>query len=252
MELSRRLNDADEVMRQTSQLLALISHQTGMVTAPDDRTAEVHHIEVMPVSSTRAAVLLADSLGRVHTMMVPLDEALRTEDLPRLGHFLNDNLRGVALSQVTTKMESTIRSMLEEKRRTAEQALHLLNLLPAGGHGQLYLEGAAQLFEQPEFRDVERAREVFGMLDERERLATLLRGSLVETEWARPSVLIGSESHEPAFKEISVVASPYRIGKRPVGVLGILGPRRMPYSRLTAIVDYTAGMLSKFLTRLAG
>jgi heat-inducible transcriptional repressor len=149
-------------------------------------------------------------------------------------------------------MESAIRSMLEEKRRTAEQALHLLNLLPAGGHGQLYLEGAAQLFEQPEFRDMARAREVFGVLDERERLAALLRGSLVETELARPSVLIGSESHEPAFKEISVVASPYWVGERPVGVLGILGPRRMPYSRLTAIVDYTAGMLSKFLTRLAG
>jgi heat-inducible transcriptional repressor len=64
-------------------------------------------------------------------------------------------------------------------------------------------------------------------------------------------VIIGSEAGERALEEVSVVAAPYCVGDRTVGILGILGPRRMPYSRLTAIVDYTAESLGRHLTRLA-
>jgi len=251
-ELSARLDDADDVMRQTSQLLALVTHQTGMVQAPDESDARLQHIEVTAISPARAAVLLVDSFGRVHTVMAPLDDTLRAEEMSKLTSFLNEHLRGTAFDQLAIKIHDTARAFIDERRHVAESALHLLDLLPLGRRGQLYLEGASQLFEQPEFRDVDKAREVFGVLDERDRLIELLRARMHEKEAAGASVVIGSESHDPGLKEISVVASPYRVGDEPVGVLGVLGPRRMQYSKLTAIVDYTAGMLGRFLTRLAG
>lgn len=108
------------------------------------------------------------------------------------------------------------------------------------------------LFEQPEFRDVEKAKEVFGLLEERDRLLGLLRTNMTERPLPLSSVVIGSESQDIGLKEISLVASPYRVGERPAGVVGVLGPRRMPYWRLTAIVEYTANMLSQLLTKFAG
>lgn len=251
-ELSQKLNDVDEVMRQTSQLLALITHQTGLVKAPDEHAAQVQHIEVMPVSASRAAVFIVDSFGRAHTMMAPLNDALPVDEVPKLNGFLNDHLRGIAIDQLSTKVHGVVRALLDEQRRLAERALQILNALPAHRPGLLYLEGAAQLFEQPEFRDVDRAREVFGLLEEHDRLAELLRAGVMSREPLRTSVMIGSEAHDPGLKEISVVTSPFRVGGQPAGLLGVLGPRRMPYSRLTAIVDYTADMLGRFLTRLAG
>ncbi len=250
-ELSRKLNDADEVMRQTSQMLALITHQTGIVKAPDEHVALVQHIEVMSVSAARAAVLVVDNFGRAHTMMAPLEVPVTTEELPRINGFLNDHLRGIAVDQLSVKVQGVVRALLDEQRRLAERALQVLNALPAHRPGPLYLEGAAQLFEQPEFRDVDRAREVFGLLEERDRLIELLRAGVMNREPVRASVMIGSESQDPGLREISVVASPFSVDGRPAGLLGVLGPRRMPYSRLTAIVDYTADMLGRFLTRLA-
>jgi len=251
-ELSRRLDDADEALRQTSQLLALVAHQAGIVGAPDDSAAEVRYIEMIPVMKSRAAVLVADNRGRVHTVMVPLEDALQDAELTRLNNFLNEHLRGATFDDLAALMHQIMGSHLHEERRLAEQALHLLHLMPAGRPGQLYLEGTTTLFEQPEFRDVEKAREVFGVLEERDRLVELLRNRVAGREHGLPRVLIGSESEEPGLKEISVVASPYRVGNETVGVLGVLGPRRMPYGRLTSVVDYTAGMLSRLLTRLAG
>jgi heat-inducible transcriptional repressor len=247
-ELSAQLNDMDDVMRHTSQLLALVTHQAGLVSGPDESSAEVRRIDLMPMSGTRVAVLIADNLGRVRTMMAGLDEPLQADELAQLARFLNENLDGAPLDKLSATVASRMHSYLDEQRRLAERALSVLDMLPKNRQSQLFLEGAMQLFEQPEFRDVGKAREVFSMLDERDRLLDLLRAGV---EGAGCSVLIGSESRDQGMQEISVVASPYCVGDKPVGMLGVLGPRRMPYPRLMAIVDYTAGMLGRFLTRLA-
>jgi len=254
-ELSARLEDADEVLRHTSQMLALITHQTGFVKAPDDQSVEVRHIEVVHVAANRAAVLVADNYGRVHTVAMPAQpagSAVDREDLQKLNWFLNEHLRGVLVNDIPAKIEEVMKSLLDEQRKLAEEAMQVAKFLPRPKAAQLYLEGATQLFEQPEFHDLGRAREVFGLLEERHQLIQLLQDGVVGRPLPLPAVLIGSEFQQPGMREISLVASPYRVGEKAVGVVGVLGPRRMPYPKLTAIVDYTAGMVSRFLTSLVG
>ncbi len=80
----------------------------------------------------------------------------------------------------------------------------------------------------------------------------LMRAGLERGVSERTSILIGSEVAGQGMKEVSIVTSPYRVGDERAGMIGVLGPRRMPYSRLLSIVDYTSGLLSRLLTRLAG
>ncbi|MCP4642133.1 MAG: heat-inducible transcription repressor HrcA [bacterium] len=249
-ELSQRLNDMDDVMRQTCHMLALVSHQTGIVEPPAESDLRVRRIELMPVSECRVAVLVADNYGRLRTMFVELDELLDGEQLHKLSRFLNEHLAGEPVDRLEPRLQEQLRTLLDEERRMAERALRLFQLLPSGRPSQLFLEGATQLFEQPEFRDVSKAQEVFSLLEEQDRLAELLRAGMDDAE-PKTSVVIGSEALGRGLEGISIVTSPYRVDDRPVGMIGVLGPRRMPYSRLTAIVDYTAGALSRFLTRLA-
>lgn len=249
-ELTQTLDDCDTVLRQTSHMLALISNQTGLVEAPEEHDAEVRHIDLMPISSQRMAVLVADNYGRMRSSMVTLRTPIASDDLPKLNRFLNEHLRGANVSRLAVSMHQRIRHLVDEERRLAESALQVLELVPANRPGLIFLDGATRLFEQPEFKDVTKAREVFGLLEEHDRVVELLRSGL------RPaangaSILIGSELNDKGLSEISVVASPYKVGEKPVGMLGVLGPRRMPYSKLTAVVDYTANMLSRFLTLLA-
>lgn len=250
-ELTVRLNDADEVMRQTSHLLALLSHQTGIVESPNEGDAQVTRIEVVPVSSSRMAVLIADNVGRVRTHMVSVEPVIEAAQVPRLSAFLNDNFRGVPVDRLLGSVQSRLRMFVDEQRRLAEEALRLLQLLPANRPGTLYLEGATQLFEQPEFRDVDRAREVFVLLDEKDRLLEILRSAVMRGDSPRTTVLIGREAPGEGTEGISLVAAPYLVGSKHVGMIGVLGPRRMPYPKVTALVDYTAGLLSRLLTRLA-
>jgi len=251
-EFNQKLNDTEEAMRHTSHLLALVSHHAGIVEAPGEGSALVTRIDMIPVGPNRVAVLIVDSFGRIHTIVVEQDVPVSEYELSRVSRFLNENFLGVAIEVLNQSVEARIRQYMDEQRRLAERALFFLGMLPSNRPGQLFLEGATSLFEQPEFHDVEKAREVFHLLEERERLAGLLRASLLEGEPARAKVIFGSEAQPSGLEEISVVTAPYRVGNKTVGMLGVLGPRRMPFSRLTALVDYTANMLSRFLTRVSG
>lgn len=250
-EFARRVSDTDQVMRHTSQLLALVSHHTSIVEAPDEGQAEIRRVELMPIGGSRVAILVADTFGRVHTMVVPQEQALADAEMERVGRFLNDNLRGTSIDSLAHTIEARVRLCLDEQRHLAERALKLLDLLPQRRLGQLFLEGATQLFEQPEFHDIGKARQVFTFLEEREELAGLLRKSIAENDRPGARILIGSETERKGLEEISVVSAHYEVGGRPVGMIGVLGPRRMHYSKLTALVEYTAGMLGKMLTRMS-
>ena len=250
-ELSQKLNDADDVLRCTSHLLALVSHQTGLAEAPSESDARVRRIELMPISDERIAVLLVDNFGRVHSLALEAPGPIVGLDIAGLNRFLNDQLSDATLGKLADTLEERMRDYLEKQRVMAEQALQLLRLLPPQRRVQLFLEGATQLFEQPEFSDLTKAREIFGLLEHREQLVDLLRESYADGQDARHArVIIGAESKKAGLDGISLVASPYRVGETSVGMIGVLGPRRMPYSRLTAIVEHTATMVGRMLTRL--
>lgn len=250
-EFDARITDADQVMRETSRILALMSHQTGIVQAPKTSDAVVRAIEIMPVSSQRVAVLIVDNYGRVRTLVIPVARSVTSEELHRLNPFLNDMLIGTPISSLAASLETKMRSLLDEQRSLAERALLVLTGLPAPNDQNLFLEGISQLMDQPEFRDVEKAREVFGLLEERERIIDMLRTSMIESSKTGSRIVIGHEGTDRALENISLVAAPYSIDEEPVGYVGILGPRRMPYSKLAGLVEYTAGKLSRLLTRLA-
>ncbi len=249
-ELSHRLNDTDEVMRQTSQLLALVSHHAGLVEAPRENGALVRNIELMRLSTERIAVLVADSYGRVKTLVTTLSEPIEEARLPELRRLLNEQLCNVPVDSIRAEAQQRFSGRIDQQKHIMRTALEVLEPFPLQRTGQLFLNGATQLFEQPEFQDVGKAREVFHLLDEQQRLIQLLREGL-SGDTPRQLVVIGADSPDSGLGEISVVASPYYVNEKPVGMLGVLGPRRMPYSRLSALVEYTASMLSRFLTALA-
>lgn len=248
-DLSEKMNNADAILKQTSKLLALISYQAGIVEVPDPKVTLVNRVDIMPISDSQAALLVADNFGRVQTMVLPWSRPLDDTSYIHLNNFLNKHLHGTAVDALPTTIRSKLQVFVDEQRKLAEMAVELLKHVSNTNIDQLYLSGAAQLFEQPEFHDVEKAQAVFGLLEERDRVVELLHNGVTRGDDSS-RVVIGSEDLEHGLEEISVVSAPYKVNDQTVGMIGVLGPRRMPYSRLTGIVEYTASKLGAMLTKL--
>ena len=246
-QFAERVRDADDVLRQASHLLALVSHHAGLAESPGDETAEVQRMELLPIGERRLAVLIVDNFGRVRSMTVELPGALSAGELLRLTHFMNEHLHGLSTNRLAGAVQEKLKSFLDEQRLLAQQALEVLNLLPMRPRSQLFLEGASQLFEQPEFQTVEQARGVFNLLEEHDRIIDLLRSAAMQGNAERTTVLIGSDDVRGGLEGLGMVASPYRVNDRTVGMIGVLGPRRMNYSRLMSVVDYTADLVGRML-----
>ena len=248
-DLSEKLNNADTILKQTSHLLALITHQTGIVEIPNSNVATIHRIDLMLLGNDQLAMLVVDNYGRVQTVIIPWSNNTDVNGLVHLNNFLNEHLKGTSIDTLSAAIESKLQQFVDEQRLLAELALSILKQVPGTGE-QLYLNGATQLFEQPEFHDIEKAREVFGLLEERERVAELLRtGTIRNLDTSR--IMIGTENLQHGLDQISVVSAPYKINDKTVGMIGVLGPRRMPYSKLTGIVEYTASKLGSMLSRIS-
>ncbi|MBV9080399.1 MAG: hypothetical protein JO102_04685, partial [Elusimicrobia bacterium] len=107
---------------------------------------------------------------------------------------------------------------------------------------EVYLEGASNILKFPEFQDYEAMRNFAQLVDEKEALGEVLARGLSQDGL---QVRIGSEL--PELKDFSVVSAGYRVHGKPVGILGILGPKRMEYERMMALVNTVAKVMNRFL-----
>lgn len=252
-EYFTRLSGVDDVLRQASHLLALASHHAGLAEVPGDDTSVLRRLELVPLGDRRVAVLMVDSFGRARSVSLELSNPMNLDLMQRLSMFLNEQLNGQPVSRLTDVLRERVKSYLEEQRQLAQQAMALLSGLPPPSTDRLYLEGMPNLMNQPEFHSVDNARTVLNLVEERDRLLEVLRRAARNEPDLGALVLIGSEElGDTALDSISLVASPYRVHSKLVGVIGVLGPRRMPYSRLMSLVNATADMVGRAITRLMG
>jgi heat-inducible transcriptional repressor len=110
---------------------------------------------------------------------------------------------------------------------------------------RLVLEGTTNMMKQPEFADIDTMRRLFETFEEKHRLVNLLDRCL---DASGVSVVIGSESDDPALRSLALVASSYQVDQRSAGIVGLLGPTRMEYEKAVALVDYISRLLSSLLT----
>lgn len=247
-EFERRAEDVNALLQHTSHLLALVTHQAGIAEAPDTDQARVQRFELIPIGENRIAVLMIDNYGTVHSMTVLPTTPVAPRMVEKLNNFLNQNFYGASIGSLTDSVRTKLGELLDEQRNLAQCALDVLDLMPAHRGKRLFLEGTAQLFEQPEFQRLDQAKEVFGLLEEHDRVISLLRKAVTEGEGK--SIFISKYEDKLGSEGIGVVASSYSVDGEPAGLIGVLGPRRMPYSRLTSVVQYTADLVGRLLTRL--
>jgi heat-inducible transcriptional repressor len=111
--------------------------------------------------------------------------------------------------------------------------------------GDLKYAGVNHLLEYPEFADAHEFKELLGVLEEKRDILKLV--SDTEAEGDGPQVIIGSENGVEEMKNSTLVFQKIKAGGKVIGAIGILGPRRMDYSKVISTVEYIAGNISELL-----
>jgi heat-inducible transcriptional repressor len=237
--LARNRGEVAEMMSEASRQLSQISNQVGIVLAPDLRRVVVEHLEFVRLDRDRIVAIIVGRSGIVHNRILRFEQQLDQRDLDHAGRFLTEEFRGSTLPRMRAKLQARV---TEEK--TAYDLL-LAALQAEGGEGEIFVEGFSNLLGLPDFADLADVKSLFRTLEEKGRLIDLL-DRILEGEGVQ--VVIGEENPLSDLAHCSLVASSYGPEGRAVGMVGIVGPTRMQYSKGMALVDYLAGVLTRMLT----
>ena len=243
---SQRL-ELDRIMQETSRMLSLLSHYTAFVLTPSMVNDRIKRLELIPIEPGKILAVLMTEAGLIRHRMINFDEAVSVRELSELNRILNRNITGLNLKNIGLEI---FKKLKEEKARQQKYMDFLDALLDQAFNlseeGELYVEGASNILQLPEFRDYDKIRNIFKVMDEKKMLTDVLEQKIQEHG---VKVLIGEENTCKDLQECSIVTSTYKAGDKTLGALGIIGPKRMEYSKMIALVDYFSKMINKTLNR---
>jgi heat-inducible transcriptional repressor len=236
--------DLHELMAEASQFLAALSRCVAVVIAPTEPEGKYKHVEFVRLRGRQVLIIFVTSTGIVQNKLIELDESIHQHDLNTFSVYLDEELVHHTLTQIRQRL---IEKMNEEKRlflRLMEQTYRASQEVQERDIEKVYIGGASQILESPEFANVERMRSLFKALEDKYKLLRLLDRS-VSAEGIK--VFIGSENPYYEMQGCSLVVSNYKAGESIIGTLGVIGPTRMKYRQVIHIVDYTAKLVGRLL-----
>lgn len=235
-----------DLLRETSRTLSALSNYTGIVVAPRFTSGVFRHIEFVSLSGGRVLAILVAGSGAIQNRIIETEHEFSQEDLVRMGNYLNSVLEGMTISQVRAKVLAEMASDKSRYDRLMSDALSLSRQALSDEKDEVYIEGQSRIFEQPEFAEAGKMLEIFRAFEEKGRLVGLLE-SCVAAQGVQ--IFIGSETPLKEMAGMSLITSTYMTDANTIGLLGVVGPTRMGYSSVIPIVDYTARLVSRLLTR---
>jgi heat-inducible transcriptional repressor len=244
-ELRDASRELDELIEGTTRLLGRLSKNLAFVTKPANDTTTFRHLQLIWLSARTGVAVVVTSLGVSAQSLFELANDTHPDDLTRLSNALNARLGNRALRDISEQDVAAATRELGLGDDVKNAVMTALHSAASDDMPTLTASGAQNLLDQPEFHDLRKLRSILRIVEEQKTLYDLVADSMA-TEAA--SVKIGHELGVEEMTDFSIVTVPYRFGQHAIGMLSILGPRRMPYGRLMALASGTAETLSERLS----
>lgn len=240
-----------ELVESATNLLAGLSRQAGVVVLPRGEHARLKQIDLVPLSEQRVLVVLVTQDGTVRNWVVQGRRRYTESELQQAGNYLAQHYAGQTLPQVRSGLLAELRDVQAQVSSTMSALVEMADqILPERVlEGDCVIRGESNLLEaDPQAADARKLSALFRAFGEKRELLALLDQCLGSDGI---QIFIGTESGYAFLDDYSVVTAPYELEGRVVGVLGVIGPTRMPYEKVVTLVDVTARMLGAALNRQA-
>jgi heat-inducible transcriptional repressor len=239
----------ETILRRAAQSLGILTQELGVAMGPRLATSVLRSLDLVRVSEERLLMVLALEGGAVRTVFVEVAGSIAGSALSEVTKVLNERLAGLTLEQIRTSLGVRLRdsvSVVEARELLnifVQEAEVLFDEKLSLGDNAVVLGQASLLAEQPEFAAADRMRRLIELTERPQALAEALRK---RGETSGISITIGTEHDDERLRDFTVVTSEYRAGSL-AGVIGVIGPTRMPYEKVISLVNHTSQLLSELL-----
>lgn len=255
-QMELRLGQIDKIISDVSALLANTTNYTAFLTSPQMKKGAIKTIELVPIDSNSMLIILVTHEGVMKNKRVNIPPGTTTEFINSFSSLLKEKLSGLTIEEITALRINEIKEAMQSNYEMLFPILGFISEIvdDVRQEANVYLSGATNIFNFPEYSDINRAREFLEFLDDKPNLTKALLPAETETvdsdKKHEITVKIGSENELGIMKNSSVITANYYVGNKVMGKLGIIGPTRMDYEKAISKVSQISDALSELLSDL--
>lgn len=243
---NERRRNIDDIFQSTAKILSRMTQNVSMVLNNQQTIANFCYLKFLPLDSQHAILCIVADDGSIDTNVVDIPLGMSSEEMDYLAGKMSKLLEDRNLSDISVEILQNVHTDVVEDKLIFSSLLQAVRKMTGRRQEQkVFLGGTKQLLNQPEFRDVERVRNLLGILEEEKILKDLLQGG----EDSGLKVTIGSENKFTGIQDCSMVQATYRLNGQIVGTMAVLGPTRMEYGKVISVMDYLHKYLKTILDK---
>ncbi|HOP06864.1 MAG TPA: heat-inducible transcriptional repressor HrcA [candidate division Zixibacteria bacterium] len=233
----------DEILGQTSKVLGDITRQLGVSIAPKFDEGRLRRLELIPLTDERIMVVVVVDSGLAKSVIIEIKARIGDGELRVVESVLNERLAGLTLGEIRRTMADRLSDVSGQGQLVKILIDTRQRIWSDIGSDSIHMAGMEHLLHQPEFAEVNRISDLLRLIGDQKMLSDFLDNS----GEAGLVITIGKENKLLELMNCSVVTSSYKVGSIS-GMVGIIGPTRMPYSKLASVVKYTARTITDVLS----
>ncbi len=227
----------DEIVKKSCDILSQMTSLTSIVLGPDSEYQTLQHIQLFPLNERSAVAVFITDHGHTENKTFYFPTDVSVEDIKTCCNLLNDKLMGTAINEVVDKLQEIKPLLASHVARHEVLFEAFVNAFMKFATNHVYCSGQANMLYQPEFADIEKLKELMKMLED----SSLFRQ--IANHEGNLCIEIGGENELIQMDDVAVVSSRFKVNSKEEGELMIVGPTRMQYSKVVALMEYMSKVL---------
>lgn len=238
-QLETKVNQIEDLTKITTNTISDITHYATVAIGPNSNNNLIKDIKFILLGERMLMAVILTENGAIKETIIKYDEDINQSQVDGLNYTFNNKLRGKPLEKIDKPMEEYILSTMEDQVNVIKPIIWQMNKAIEESD-KIYLKGANNVFDFPEFKKIDTAKNFLSILDTKEEMLEVLNSGIAEDI----NVYIGDENERDELKDLSIVTFKHNVAGKNLGTIGIIGPKRMDYSKVISIMKYISKKLN--------
>ena len=239
-KLETKVNEIEELTKLTTTTISEITHYTTVAIGPGTDTQRIEEIKFVLLGSRMLMAIILTNTGLVKETIIKFDEDITEKQVETINYMFNNKLKGQPLEIIDIPLQDYLINEMKYSVKVIKPIIEQIKKV-LQEERQIYLEGANKAFDLPEFNSLTVAKNFINIIDEKDLMADMLN-----TGFAKDiNVYIGDENEKEQLKDFSIITFKHKVGNKDLGTIGIIGPKRMNYSKVISVMKYISKKLNE-------
>lgn len=239
-KLETKVSEIEELTKITANTISEVTHYTTVSIGPRANSQLIEEIKFVLLGTRMMMAVILTDTGLVKETIIKFDEDINERQVETMNYMFNNKLKHQPIETIDRPLEeylydemtysvNVIKPIIEQIKKVLDQ------------DERIYLEGTNKSFDLPEFNSLQVAKNFINVLDTKELVSDMLNSGFAEDI----NVYIGEENQKDELKDFSVVTFKHKVNGKDLGTIGIIGPKRMDYSKVISVMKYISKKLNE-------